>query len=177
MVDVMVTRLYLLWNEVKLNFTLGFCPPDLYAFVIGSYVIWTGLAGARYCVDLIKTRRTRVLLNQLWKWCGIIFKSSVLLSIWVRIFVDCTSIKLHVKSVFWWYEQSLLLLQIFVIPVLIGLLFELLVIVPMRVPVDESPVFLLYQDWALGLIFLKIWTRMVRIYIHPFHFLSHRKIK
>lgn len=52
-------------------------------------------------------------------------------------------------------------LQIFVIPVLIGLLFELLVIVPMRVPVDESPVFLLYQDWALGLIFLKIWTRVV----------------
>lgn len=53
--------------------------------------------------------------------------------------------------------------QVFVIPVLIGLLFELLVIVPMRVPVDESPVFLLYQDWALGLIFLKIWTRMVSI--------------
>lgn len=55
--------------------------------------------------------------------------------------------------------------QVFVIPVLIGLLFELLVIVPMRVPVDESPVFLLYQDWALGLIFLKIWTRMVSIII------------
>lgn len=56
-----------------------------------------------------------------------------------------------------------MLLQIFVIPVLIGLLFELLVIVPMRVPVDESPVFLLYQDWALGLIFLKIWTRLVSV--------------
>ena len=57
-------------------------------------------------------------------------------------------------------------MQIFVIPVLIGLLFELLVIVPMRVPVDESPVFLLYQDWALGLIFLKIWTRLVSILVH-----------
>jgi hypothetical protein len=56
-----------------------------------------------------------------------------------------------------------LFFQIFVIPVLIGLLFELLVIVPMRVPIDESPVFLLYQDWALGLIFLKIWTRLVRL--------------
>jgi hypothetical protein len=57
--------------------------------------------------------------------------------------------------------KLLFVVQIFVIPVLIGLLFELLVIVPMRVPVDESPVFLLYQDWALGLIFLKIWTRLV----------------
>lgn len=51
--------------------------------------------------------------------------------------------------------------QLFIIPVLIGLLFELLVLVPMRVPIDESPVFLLYQDWAIGLIFLKIWTRLV----------------
>nr|GMC85449.1 probable E3 ubiquitin ligase SUD1 isoform X1 [Ipomoea batatas] len=33
----------------------------------------------------------------------------------------------------------------------------------MRVPIDESPVFLLYQDWALGLIFLKIWTRLVML--------------
>ncbi|MFS7998242.1 hypothetical protein Hanom_Chr12g01151401 [Helianthus anomalus] len=55
--------------------------------------------------------------------------------------------------------------KIFVIPVLIGLLFELLVIVPMRVAVDESPVFLLYQDWALGLVVFKIWTRLVRLHI------------
>ncbi|CAI9769131.1 unnamed protein product [Fraxinus pennsylvanica] len=107
---------------------------DSYAFVIGSYAIWTALAGARYFIDHIRTRRTTVLLGQVWKWCGIILKSSALLSIWI-----------------------------FVIPVLIGLLFELLVIVPMRVPVDESPVFLLYQDWALGLIFLKIWTRVVML--------------
>ena len=70
--------------------------------------------------------------------------------------------------------------QILVIPVLIGLLFELLVIVPMRVPVDESPVFLLYQDWALGLIFLKIWTRLVRFQllssINVFIFLSCGRI-
>ncbi|KAH9332140.1 hypothetical protein KI387_043721 [Taxus chinensis] len=51
--------------------------------------------------------------------------------------------------------------EIIVIPVFIGLLFELLVVVPLRVPVDESPVFLLYQDWALGLIFLKLWTKLV----------------
>ena len=63
-----------------------------------------------------------------------------------------------------YYANAAVFFQIFVIPVLIGLLFELLVIVPLRVPVDESPVFLLYQDWALGLIFLKIWTRLVSCY-------------
>ncbi|XP_059652910.1 probable E3 ubiquitin ligase SUD1 isoform X2 [Cornus florida] len=124
-----------IFNAIPLlPITHGIKCNDLYAFIIGSYVIWTALAGARYSVEHIQTRRAAVLLNQIWKWCGIVLKSSALLSIWI-----------------------------FVIPVLIGLLFELLVIVPMRVPVDESPVFLLYQDWALGLIFLKIWTRLVML--------------
>ncbi|KAI3769909.1 hypothetical protein L6452_01023 [Arctium lappa] len=124
-----------LFNAVPLlPITHGIKCNDIYAFVIGSYVAWTALAGIRYSVDQIRTRKATVLLGQIWKWCSIVVKSSVLLSIWI-----------------------------FVIPVLIGLLFELLVIVPMRVPVDESPVFLLYQDWALGLIFLKIWTRLVML--------------
>lgn len=124
-----------LFNAIPLlPITHGIKCNDLYAFIIGSYVIWTALAGARYAFEYIKTRRASVLLRQIWKWCGICIKISALLSIWI-----------------------------FVIPVLIGLLFELLVIVPMRVPVDESPVFLLYQDWALGLIFLKIWTRLVML--------------
>ncbi|XP_057494631.1 probable E3 ubiquitin ligase SUD1 isoform X2 [Actinidia eriantha] len=124
-----------LFNSIpRLPITHGIKCNDLYAFVIGSYVIWTIVAGARYSLEQIKTRRARILLSQIWKWCGIVLKSSALLSIWILV-----------------------------IPVLIGLLFELLVIVPMRVPVDESPVFLLYQDWALGLIFLKIWTRLVML--------------
>ncbi|KAJ4716285.1 E3 ubiquitin-protein ligase MARCH6 [Melia azedarach] len=124
-----------LFNAIPLlPITHGIKCNDLYAFIIGSYVIWTAVAGARYCIEHVRSKRATVLLNQIWKWCGIVIKSSALLAIWI-----------------------------FVIPVLIGLLFELLVIVPMRVPVDESPVFLLYQDWALGLIFLKIWTRLVML--------------
>ncbi|OIV93295.1 hypothetical protein TanjilG_13122 [Lupinus angustifolius] len=122
-----------LFNSIpRLPITHGIKCNDLYAFIIGSYVIWTAVAGVRYSIEQIRKRRASVLFGQIWKWCAIVMKSSALLSIWI-----------------------------FVIPVLIGLLFELLVIVPMRVPVDESPVFLLYQDWALGLIFLKIWTRLV----------------
>ncbi|KAJ6777212.1 ZINC FINGER RING-CH-TYPE ZINC FINGER RING/FYVE/PHD-TYPE-RELATED [Salix koriyanagi] len=124
-----------LFNAIPLlPITHGIKCNDLYAFVIGSYVIWMTLAGARYLIEQIRTKRATVLFSQLWKWCSVVLKSLALLSIWI-----------------------------FVIPVLIGLLFELLVIVPMRVPVDESPVFLLYQDWALGLIFLKIWTRLVML--------------
>ncbi|KAL5987701.1 putative E3 ubiquitin ligase sud1 [Asimina triloba] len=124
-----------LFNAIpRFPITHGVKCNDLYAFNIGCYMIWTAVAGARYSIEYIKTRRAADLAAQVWKWCGIVLKSSVLLSIWI-----------------------------FIIPVLIGLLFELLVIVPMRVPADESPVFLLYQDWALGLIFLKIWTRLVML--------------
>lgn len=58
---------------------------DLYAFIIGSYVIWTAVAGVRYSIEHIRTKKVVVLLNQIWKWCGIVVKSSALLSIWVRI--------------------------------------------------------------------------------------------
>ncbi|XP_078431028.1 RING/U-box superfamily protein [Wolffia australiana] len=123
----------LLFNSVpQLPFTHGIKCNDLYAFNIGFYAIWSMVAGSRYVLEYVKRHRTRVLLSQTWKWCAIVLKSSGLLAIWILV-----------------------------IPVLIGLLFELLIIVPMRVPVDESPVFLLYQDWALGLIFLKVWTRLV----------------
>ncbi|KAG8094920.1 hypothetical protein GUJ93_ZPchr0012g22062 [Zizania palustris] len=118
----------------RLPITHGIKCNDLFSFSIGCYIIWSMAAGTRYAIDYIRSRRLGFLVQQICKWCSIVVKSSALLSIWI-----------------------------FVIPVLIGLLFELLVIVPMRVPIDESPVFLLYQDWALGLIFLKIWTRLVML--------------
>uniref|UniRef100_A0A0D9WSF8 RING-type E3 ubiquitin transferase n=1 Tax=Leersia perrieri TaxID=77586 RepID=A0A0D9WSF8_9ORYZ len=118
----------------RLPITHGIKCNDLFSFSIGCYIIWSAAAGTRYAIDYIRSRRLAFLVQQICKWCSIVVKSSALLSIWI-----------------------------FVIPVLIGLLFELLVIVPMRVPIDESPVFLLYQDWALGLIFLKIWTRLVML--------------
>lgn len=43
----------------------------------------------------------------------------------------------------------------------IKLLFHIVVVVPLQVPVDESPLFRLYQDCAFGLIFLKIWKKLV----------------
>ena len=59
----------------------------MYAFVIGSYVIWTVIAGARYTIEYVRARRVTVLLSQIWKWFAIVVKSSALLSIWVRMAV------------------------------------------------------------------------------------------
>lgn len=42
------------------------------------------------------------------------------------------------------------------VPLLLGLLFELVVVVPLRVPLDQTPVFFPWQDWALGVLHTKI---------------------
>lgn len=45
------------------------------------------------------------------------------------------------------------------IPLLVGTLVDLALVVPLRVPLDESPCLLFYQDWALGLVLCKVWVR------------------
>ncbi|KAL0799141.1 hypothetical protein Bca101_054316 [Brassica carinata] len=70
-----------LFNAIPtLPITHGIKCNDLYAFVIGTYVLWTTLSGAWYAIEHIKSRSA--LRNQIWRWCGIVFKSSVLLAIW-----------------------------------------------------------------------------------------------
>ncbi|PIA56553.1 hypothetical protein AQUCO_00700713v1 [Aquilegia coerulea] len=67
-----------------LPITHGIKCNDLYSFIIGSYAIWAILAGARYCIEHVKTRRAGILLNRVWKWSAIVLKSSGLLAIWVK---------------------------------------------------------------------------------------------
>uniref|UniRef100_A0A671MQ22 RING-type E3 ubiquitin transferase n=1 Tax=Sinocyclocheilus anshuiensis TaxID=1608454 RepID=A0A671MQ22_9TELE len=43
-----------------------------------------------------------------------------------------------------------------VIPLLLGLLFELVIVAPLRVPLDQTPLFYPWQDWALGVLHAKI---------------------
>lgn len=42
-----------------------------------------------------------------------------------------------------------------------GVLAELVVTIPFRVAHNESPFFYLHQDWALGFLLVKVWTRIV----------------
>ncbi|CAI5533564.1 unnamed protein product [Closterium sp. Naga37s-1] len=54
-------------------------------------------------------------------------------------------------------------IRLVVAPILAGLLVDLAVIMPIRVPINESPLLSLYHDWALGLILLKLWARVVSL--------------
>ncbi|XP_064467380.1 E3 ubiquitin-protein ligase MARCHF6-like isoform X2 [Ornithodoros turicata] len=42
------------------------------------------------------------------------------------------------------------------IPLLMGLLFDLIIIIPLRVPLNSTPLFYLWHDWALGVLHTKI---------------------
>lgn len=42
------------------------------------------------------------------------------------------------------------------IPLLIGLLFDVVIIVPLRVPLNQTPIFYLWQDWAFGVLHTKV---------------------
>ncbi|KAF3585776.1 hypothetical protein F2Q69_00032282 [Brassica cretica] len=66
---------------------------------------------------------------------------------------------LLLKDVFMWIRNGLLFsIWISVIPGLLGLLIELMIFIPLRVPLDESPVHFLIQDWLIGVFVLHTWV-------------------
>ncbi|XP_014243311.1 E3 ubiquitin-protein ligase MARCH6 isoform X2 [Cimex lectularius] len=48
------------------------------------------------------------------------------------------------------------ILLIGIIPLLSGLLLELILVMPLRVPLEQTPVLWFWQDWALGVLYTKI---------------------
>ncbi|KAJ0249645.1 hypothetical protein HA466_0151080 [Hirschfeldia incana] len=67
-------------------------------------------------------------------------------------------IDVFLRDVFEWIRNGLLFsIWITVIPGLLGVLIDLMIIIPTRVPLDESPVYFLIQDWLIGVVVLHIW--------------------
>ncbi|KAL0744248.1 hypothetical protein Bca4012_085761 [Brassica carinata] len=66
---------------------------------------------------------------------------------------------LLLKDVFMWTRNGLLFsIWISIIPGLLGLLIELMIFIPLRVPQNESPVHFLIQDWLIGVVVLHTWA-------------------
>eukprot|EP01135_Chromosphaera_perkinsii_P000922 Nk52_evm20s153 gene=Nk52_evmTU20s153 len=49
------------------------------------------------------------------------------------------------------------------LPLLLGLMFDVTFVMPLRVPIDESPVFFLLQDWAVGVICMKVLHKLIAL--------------
>ena len=62
-----------------------------------------------------------------------------------------------------------MVLLVGVIPLLFGLLLEMVVLMPVRVSLNQSPIFFLWQDWALGAMYTKITVSQIYIHVTGFN--------
>ncbi|KAM6971435.1 E3 ubiquitin-protein ligase MARCHF6-like isoform 1-T2 [Tautogolabrus adspersus] len=99
---------------------------ELYTAACGLYVCWLSIRGVTVLLAWMPQGRT-VILNKVQEWTLMILKTVVVA-----------------------------LLVAGVIPLLLGLLFELVIVAPLRVPLDQTPLFYPWQDWALGVLHAKI---------------------
>ncbi|XP_029687282.1 E3 ubiquitin-protein ligase MARCH6-like [Takifugu rubripes] len=88
--------------------------------------------------------------------CWLCIRGATMLLSWMPQGRSVIMIKVH--------EWTLMLLKTIVVavmlaglvPLLLGLLFELVIVAPLRVPLDQTPLFYPWQDWALGVLHAKI---------------------
>ncbi|XP_048832439.1 E3 ubiquitin-protein ligase MARCHF6-like [Brienomyrus brachyistius] len=99
---------------------------ELYTAACGLYVCWLSVRAITVLLAWMPQGRT-VLILKVQEWSVMILKSLVVA-----------------------------LLVAGVIPLLLGLLFEQVIVAPLRVPLDQTPLFYPWQDWALGVLHAKI---------------------
>ncbi|XP_055006757.1 E3 ubiquitin-protein ligase MARCHF6 [Boleophthalmus pectinirostris] len=99
---------------------------ELYTAACGLYVCWLSIRGVTVMLAWMPQGRT-VIMRKVQEWTLMILKTLVVA-----------------------------LLVAGVIPLLLGLLFELVIVAPLRVPLDQTPLFYPWQDWALGVLHAKI---------------------
>ncbi|KAJ1203346.1 hypothetical protein NDU88_007133 [Pleurodeles waltl] len=99
---------------------------ELYTAACGLYVCWLAIRAVTVLLAWMPQSR-RVIYLKVREWSLMIMKTLIV---------------------------ALLLAG--VIPLLLGLLFELVIVAPLRVPLDQTPLFYPWQDWALGVLHAKI---------------------
>lgn len=101
---------------------------EVYTIACGTYVCWAAARGLALAFSWLPRGR-RAIIDRIKHWAILGVKASV-------AFV----------------------LLVGVIPLLFGLLLELVVVVPLRVPLEQNPILFIWQDWALGVLYTKIAT-------------------
>uniref|UniRef100_A0A2K6RXC8 E3 ubiquitin-protein ligase MARCHF6 n=1 Tax=Rhinopithecus roxellana TaxID=61622 RepID=A0A2K6RXC8_RHIRO len=99
---------------------------ELYTAACGLYVCWLTIRAVTVMVAWMPQGR-RVICQKVKEWSLMIMKTLIV---------------------------AVLLAG--VVPLLLGLLFELVIVAPLRVPLDQTPLFYPWQDWALGVLHAKI---------------------
>lgn len=104
-------------------------PHELYTAAVGTYLCWILSRGIAIAVNLLPQGRAAVMDK---------------IKQWIRVGGSYA------------LPALIFVLMLGVIPMLFGLLLELVVIIPFRVPFFQTPIHFLWQDWALGVLYTKI---------------------
>ncbi|KAJ8922998.1 hypothetical protein NQ315_001546 [Exocentrus adspersus] len=99
---------------------------ELYTAACGLYLCWLAARAVTLVLGWLPQGRA-AMMERLKQWCV-----------------------LGIKTIL----ASVILLG--VIPLLFGLMLELIVIIPLRVPIHQTPILFIWQDWALGVLYTKI---------------------
>lgn len=99
---------------------------ELYTAACGTYICWMIARAIAIIISWLPQGRA-AMVERLKKWCILGAKTCI---------------------------ASLLLIGL--IPLLSGLLLEVVIIVPLRVPIYQTPILFIWQDWALGVLYTKI---------------------
>ncbi|KAM6948500.1 E3 ubiquitin-protein ligase MARCHF6-like [Aplochiton taeniatus] len=99
---------------------------ELYTAACGLYVCWLCIRGATVLLSWLPQGHQAV-LAKVQEWTLMIVKTVVVAALLAGL-----------------------------IPLLLGLLFELVIVAPLRVPLGQTPLFYPWQDWALGVLHAKI---------------------
>ncbi|ALC42904.1 CG1317 [Drosophila busckii] len=104
-------------------------PHELYTAEIGGYLCWILLRGIAVVVTLLPQGRAAI-VKKLKHWAKVALQYALPVVTLLGIFV--------------------------LVPLMFGLLLELVVVIPLRVPMRKMPIHFLWQDWALGVLYTKI---------------------
>ncbi|KAM8849530.1 E3 ubiquitin-protein ligase MARCHF6-like isoform 2-T2 [Spinachia spinachia] len=99
---------------------------ELYTAASGLYICWLSIRGATMILSWMPQGRNMIMIK-VHEWTLTILKTVVVAALLAGV-----------------------------IPLLLGLLFELVVVAPLRVQLDQTPLFYPWQDWALGVLHAKI---------------------
>ncbi|KAK6491019.1 E3 ubiquitin-protein ligase MARCHF6 isoform X1 [Huso huso] len=110
---------------------------ELYTAACGLYVCWLSIRAITVLLAWMPQGR-RVIALKVQEWSLMQLSAGILLVLQI--------VKTLIVAV----------LLAGVVPLLLGLLFELVIVAPLRVPLDQTPLFYPWQDWALGVLHAKI---------------------
>lgn len=105
---------------------------DLHALGVGAYIVLGSYVFGNRVHTFLSRFDTATALHVALPYVAVVAKSLVILFFWLGI-----------------------------IPLGAGLLVELMITIPLRVAFNESPYIYVHQDWALGVLLLKVASRIV----------------